>query len=279
VAQGRSSNPKRKINPQKIMMVFLAKLLSPALSPVLIIAELVLISIFTIRRWPRLARAAAIAALVVLMVGGNTWFAYSVADSLELRYVPEGPLPAAQAIVVLASYAEPGRPPSPTVSMDSETANRLLYGAQLYREHRAPTVILSGGTLPWLRNVAPMSEAMAEVIELLGVPKSAIIQDTGSANTYENALGVKAILEDRHIGRILLVTSAMHMPRAMALFKHQGIDAIAAPCDFTRLVGSDRGGWQGALLHLIPEAGNLVITTLVSREYLGMAVYRATGRL
>jgi uncharacterized SAM-binding protein YcdF (DUF218 family) len=261
------------------MMVFLSKLLAPAVSPILIIAELLLISILTMRRWPRLARGAAIVALAVLMIGGNTWFAYSVADNLELRYVPHGPLPAAQAIVVLASYAEPASPPSPTVVMDSETANRLLYGAQLYRERQAPTVILSGGTLPWLQNVAPMSEAMADVIEMLGVPKSAIIQETGSANTYENALGVKSILEDRHIGRILLVTSAMHMPRALALFKHQGIDAIPAPCDFTRLVGSDQGGWQGALLHLIPDAGNLVITTMVSREYLGIAVYRGTGRL
>jgi uncharacterized SAM-binding protein YcdF (DUF218 family) len=260
-------------------MVFLSKLFAPALSPLLIIAELLLISILAMRRWPRLARAAAIAALVVLMVGGNTWFAYSVADRLELRYVPDGPLPTAQAIVVLASYAEPAAPPSPTVMMDGEMASRLLYGAQLYREHQAPTVILSGGTLPWLQNVAPMSEAMAEVIELMGVPKSAIIEEAGSANTYENALGVKAILKERHIGRVLLVTSAMHMPRALALFKHQGIDAIPAPCDFTRLIGSGRGGWRGALLHLIPEAGNLVITTLASREYLGLAVYRAAGLL
>ena len=120
------------------------------------------------------------------------------------------------------------------------------------------------------------------MIELLGVPKPTIIKETDSANTYENAVDVAKILKARHIARILLVTSAMHMPRALALFKHQGIEAIAAPCDFKSLSsGAARygGGWQGVMLGLLPDADSLHLTTMVWKEYLGIAIYQAAGLL
>jgi uncharacterized SAM-binding protein YcdF (DUF218 family) len=258
-------------------MVFLAKLIAPALSPLLIVCELLVIAILAMRRWPRAARGATIAALLVLVISGNQWFSWMLAGSLELRHLPAGPLPKAQAIVVLSSDAEPAVPPAPEIALDSATANRLLYGAQLYRQGEAPAVILSGGRVPWMKDLPPMSQSMAEVAELLGVPKSAIIQEPDSANTYENAVDVKAILKARHIGRVLLVTSAMHMPRALALFKHQGIDAIAAPCDFTLRSGGRN--WRGVLIGLIPDVGSLNTTSLALREFLGLAVYHAAGLL
>jgi uncharacterized SAM-binding protein YcdF (DUF218 family) len=261
------------------MPVFLSKLLPPALSPIGIVCELLLISILTVRRGPRLARASAGAALLVLMIAGNSYFSALIAGVLESRHIPHGPLPRAQAIVVLSSDAEPATPPQPTVMLDGETANRLLFAAQLYRTRMAPIVILSGGRLPWSKDQPPISQGMAAVINLLGVPESAIIQEPDSADTYENAVDVKAILQARHLSRVLLVTSAMHMPRALALFKHQGIDAIAAPCDFIALTRPPTRNWQAAALELIPDAGNLQMTTMAVREYLGIAVYHAAGLL
>ncbi|HEV3109403.1 MAG TPA: YdcF family protein [Candidatus Binataceae bacterium] len=260
------------------MIVFLSKLLAPALSPIVIICGLLAIAIVAGRRRPRVARCAAIAAALVLLLSSNRWIAMLVTGYLELRNVPNGPLPGAQAIVVLSSGVEPAIPPQPAILLDGATANRLLYAAQLYHEGKAPVVIVSGGRTPWLKNIAPMSESMAEVMELLGVPKSAIIQEPDSANTYENAVDVKAILQARHIGRILLVTSAMHMPRALALFKHQGVDAIAAPCEFLS-VSPGAGGWRGVIIGLIPDSDSLHLTSSALRELLGFAVYRAAGRL
>lgn len=260
------------------MNVFLSKLLAPALSPIVIVGGLLLITILAVRRKPRLARAAAIGAALVLLVSSSQWFSFFLAGHLESRILPDGPLPAAQAIVVLSSGVQPAIPPQPAIVMDDATANRLLYAAQLYRQGKAPIVIISGGRVAWLKNVVPMSQSMAEVIELLGVPNSAIIQESDSANTYENAVDVGAILKARHIGRILLVTSAMHMPRALALFKHQGIDTIAAPCEFLSALPS-AGGWRARLISLIPDADSLRVTSMAVREFLGFAVYRAAGRL
>lgn len=127
-----------------------------------------------------------------------------------------------------------------------------------------------------------MSESMSELIELMGVPKSAVIQESSSANTYENAVDVKAILEARKLHKVLLVTSALHMSRALALFKHQGIDAIAAPCDFSSSAlawEANTSSWQALATGLIPDVANLTSTTKSIKEMVGIAVYRLMGLL
>jgi len=222
------------------------------------------------------------AALLLLVLAGNRWFGRMLAGHLEEHWLTGAPVPNAQAIVVLSSEVKPPVSPQPAITLDDATANRLLYGAQLYRAGKAPIVILSGGQMPWARHWPPMSQGMADVIELLGVPKSAIIKETDSANTYENAVDVAKILKARHIGPILLVTSAIHMPRALALFKHQGVNAIAAPCDFKSLSGSEArgsGGWQGRAIKVLPDSDSLDLTSKIWKEYLGIAVYHAARLL
>jgi uncharacterized SAM-binding protein YcdF (DUF218 family) len=264
------------------MFAFVSKILAPLLSPLVIACGLIVIVLVSMRRRPRLARGAAGASLLVLLLGSNAWFSMLLAGCLEFRNIPAGPLPGADAIVVLSSDALPALPPQPAIWVDDATANRLLYAVQLYHDGKAPLLIISGGRLPWLKSLPPISESMAQVAELMGVPKSAIVQEPDSGNTYENAVDVKAIINARNIHRILLVTSALHMPRALALFKHQGIDAIGAPCDFLSSGSAWRvntADWQGIALGLIPDPENLVTTTRVFKEFLGIAVYRLIGRL
>ena len=260
------------------MFVFLSKLLTPIVSPLAVACGLMAVAVVSPRR-PRLARGAAATSLLILLLAGNPWFSMLLVRYLEVRNIPRGPLPAAQAIVVLASSAQPAIPPQPTVWVDDATANRLLFAVKLYHEAKAPLVILSGGRLPWQKALAPISESMAEVIELMGVPKSAIIQESASGNTYENAVDVKAILQARDIHRVLLVTSATHMPRALALFRHQGIDAIAAPCDYQPALAGGVTDWRAVAIRLIPDADSLDLTTKAEREFLGIAVYHFAGLL
>ena len=63
--------------------------------------------------------------------------------------------------------------------------------------------------------------------------------ETGSINTRENALDSYGLLAPRGIRRIILVTSALHMPRAAVAFRKAGFDVIPAPADFVT-------GWGGA---------------------------------
>jgi uncharacterized SAM-binding protein YcdF (DUF218 family) len=105
-----------------------------------------------------------------------------------------------------------------------------------------------------------------------GIPDAAIQVEGGSINTRENALFSHQLLARRGIGRIILVTSAIHMPRAAAAFRKAGFDVVAAPADF-------QTGWgeSSAMFRWIPTAGALGGSSRAIREWLGLSVYRLRG--
>src|SRR3546814_3579375 len=135
-------------------------------------------------------------------------------------------LPTAQAIVVLGGSTANGRQ-NWFEPYDSTTASaRVDTAAVLYKAKRAPLIILSGAALEGSTSEAQM---MANSLKEDGIPDSAMVLENRSFTTHENALYTTRKLKERHIDQILLVTSALHMPRAMAVFKKQGISAIASP--------------------------------------------------
>jgi uncharacterized SAM-binding protein YcdF (DUF218 family) len=143
---------------------------------------------------------------------------------------------------------------------------------------KAPKILLSGGRIDWLdlSTSAPADE-MADILMLMGIPEEALIREDRSLNTYENAVYSAEILREMDIHRVLLVTSAMHMPRSVGLFQHQGIEVIPAPTDF-KVTQNDRdAGWQSVLINLFPDVSNLNQTTAVIKEYIGILVYRIRG--
>jgi uncharacterized SAM-binding protein YcdF (DUF218 family) len=261
-----------------VLSLIVSKTIPSLILPDGLTCVLLLAAIATARWKPRLGVGVTIAALALLGAASMPLVSNLLVASIEARSVSEAPPPAADAIVVLAAGARPAEPPQPCVELAGPTANRLLYAVKLYRDGKAPIVILSGGQLPWRKDLPPLSAEMAEVIEIMGVPASAVVQETESGNTYQNAVGTKAILEQRNLHRILLVTSALHMPRALSLFRQQGIDAIPAATDFVSSSGSwvDRG-WTEMVISLIPSAEALDLTTQALRELLGSAVYRIAG--
>ena len=124
---------------------------------------------------------------------------------------------------------------------------------------------------------SPEATDMADLLEFMGVPRSAIIEEPQALNTYENAFYVKDILAERGLERILLVTSAMHMPRALAIFQHQGINVIAAPTDFLvsqQEVIETGSSIQAILLSVLPDSDRIDKTTRAIKEYIGTIVYR-----
>jgi uncharacterized SAM-binding protein YcdF (DUF218 family) len=262
------------------MFLFLSKLLPLFIYPLGLACLLLLLALATLwkRRW--LSALSILLALAVLLAGGNGWVATQLTQSLEWQNLPES-LPNADAIVVLGGSVKPEIPPRPWIDL-SEEGDRSLYGAQLYRQGKAPLVILSGGRIDWKGGGPPESADMAKLVEALGVPAQAIVQDPTSLNTYENAVNVRQILEARGLRRVLLVTSAMHMPRSLQIFAKQGIEAIAAPTDFrvTRQeLREPNSSPQAIVLNLLPDADRLQQTTRAIKEYIGTVVYRLRGWL
>jgi uncharacterized SAM-binding protein YcdF (DUF218 family) len=166
----------------------------------------------------------------------------------------------------------------------NSAGDRVLYAAELYKEGKAPYLLLSGGNISWYdsRSTTPAYE-MARLLELTGVPTQALWMQPKSQNTREDALYCSQILKEKGIRRVLLVTSAQHMPRSVALFQHEGIDVIPAPVDYT----ITQTGWDGLfspdpqtlLVNLMPNVGSLSLTSSILKEYIGMWVYHLRGWL
>jgi len=260
------------------MSLFLSKLLPLFVYPLGFACIMLVLALFSVWKRPRWTAVYITLALLALLIGGNGSVARQLTYSLERQYVPSL-LPNAEAIVVLGGSIRSQFPPRPWVDL-TEASDRPVYAAQLYKQGKAPLVILSGGRIEWLGGGPPESADMAKLVEALGVPASAILQDPSSLNTRENAVNVKKILDQRGIKQVLLVTSAAHMPRSMQIFKKLGIDAIAAPTDFLvtdQEVELAQQTNEGRLIGLIPDSENLYRVTRALKEYIGSLIYRLRG--
>jgi uncharacterized SAM-binding protein YcdF (DUF218 family) len=270
------------------MFLYLSKLLPLFIYPLGLASLLLIGSLITLWKRPRIAAVGLTLALVALLVGGNGWVATQLVKSLEWQNLPPAELPTAEAIVVLGGATRPQVSPRPWVDLQDE-GDRVIHGAQLYRQGKAPLVILSGGRIDWQdssqidsqSNRGSESADMVALMQTMGVPAAAMLQDPTSLNTRENAVNVKKILTERGINRILLVTSAMHMPRSLKIFQKLGINAIPAPTDF--LVSADEAAAKSTiastLLNSVPDAENLRRLTRALKEYVGLLIYSLRGWL
>ncbi len=170
--------------------------------------------------------------------------------------------PAAAAIVVLGGAMEPPTRLNNESNLGSG-ADRAWHAAHLFRAGKAPLVLLSGGADPQQYRYSE-ARAMAVFMQELGVPAEAMLLEEESRNTRENAAFTARLLKARGVEDVLLVTSALHMPRALKLFSEQGLRVVAAPTDFD----SDQG--PSGLLAWLPDASALDGSGRAFKELVGL---------
>lgn len=257
--------------------IFFSKFIPLLLYPLGLVS--ILLGIICFFEWKKrswLQFPAAIA-LVIILVSGNMWVSQALMKSLEWQNLPPSVMPNAGAIVVLGGGISSATYPRPMPEV-SEAGDRVLYGAKLYRDGKAPIVIPSGGRIDWLGGGIPESTDMATLLEMMGVPDSAIIEEPKSLNTYENAVNVQKILDQKGIKEVLLVTSAFHMPRARLVFEKLGMKVIPAPTDFSVTEEKINDFTLGTILvYLLPDANYFNQTAIALKEYLGLLIYYLKG--
>ena len=264
------------------MFVYLSKLL-PLLVYPLGLTCILLILALALKGRQEWRCGLMVVGLLMLWLGGNRWVSYGLARSLEWRHLSPEVTPSAQVIVLLGGGTESGEAPRPMTEINS-AGDRVLYAAQLFHEGAAPFILASGGNVNFnaARSSTP-AEEMVDLLMLTSVPEDAIWQQGRSQNTYEDALYSVALLKQKEIDTIILVTSAMHMPRAKALFEAQGLNVIPAPVDFTvtqhNWQTTFKPGLDEFLIYLLPNASSLGLTTNVLKEYIGLLVYGLRGWL
>lgn len=262
------------------MFVFLSKFLPLFVFPLGLACLLLALALL----WRRGRRAVIVLALVLLWVGSNRYVAYALIRSLESRYPPLAGPADAEAIVVLGGGTRGSDPPRPMTEVN-EAGDRLLYAARLYHDGAAEIVVVTGGSIEWLtpEGVGPEAGDMSALMQLLDVPPEALWLEAESRNTYENALYTRQLLDEVSLNNILLVTSAMHMPRSAPLFEAQGLRVTPAPTDFLVPDGEWRHLWRGGptatIINLLPNAEYLVYTSRALKEYIGLFVYGLRGWL
>ena len=183
-----------------------------------------------------------------------------------------------EAIVVLSGGLQPGNIFHEKAALSTESIERLFYGVKKYKElvKKVP-VIFSGGVGNPFFDIQDKRQIVKGYVKIMGIPEKDIIVEANSRNTFKSAVEVKKILDKKFPDvtehKIILVTSAIHMPRSEAVFKKQGFKIFKFPA------GYNTGSMNYNPLDFIPDAGNFRKSTDAIYEWIGLAYYKLSGKL
>lgn len=186
------------------------------------------------RRFRRTGTALAFFGFAWLWLWSTPAISLLLVRHLEAPYpaVDARKMPAADVIVVLGGGLAPPSRGALYPNMN-EAADRVWHASRLFHAGKAPLIVATGGSDP---EVAETSAAAVtkELLGETGVPESQVLLVPWSRTTQEDAELTAALLRERRVGRILLVTSALHMRRSLAEFERVGFHAIPAATDHTQ---------------------------------------------
>lgn len=225
-------------------------------------------------RW-RLLRVCLILALVLTYGLSLPPVARTLARTLEHRYAEPARVDRSasapfDAVVVLAGGVARRGGLRPRDELTAASLKRVICGRRLMAQGLAPVLVFSGGNADPFADHAPEAAIMARALAEIGPQPGMVQTETASRTTYENAVETKKLLGTRT--RIALVTSALHMPRAMALFAQQGFHPTAFPCGY--LAGPRASGIRDYL----PDIEYLEDSTRAINEWVGLWLYRLAGK-
>jgi uncharacterized SAM-binding protein YcdF (DUF218 family) len=226
-------------------------------------------------RWAWLGRRLAITAIMLLAIAGFSPLGSLLLYPLESRFPPwNADRGAPDGIIVL------GGPIDPDLSVEYDrpvvrsAPDRIIAGAVLARKYPDARFVFTGGSANLISNEAREADYAGAIFESLGIPRSRLIMERRSRNTYENAQFTADLVKPKPGERWLLVTSAYHMPRSIGLFRNAGFTVEAYPVDWR--VGR---GWSDALAFTTLANDGLGRTDIGMREWMGLVAYRLTGKI
>ena len=194
---------------------------------------------------------------------------FGMLNQLQMQYTPLLTTPKnIEYIVVLGGGVSGNKHYPPNLSLGSSSLSRLVEGVRLFKElHRHnpnAQLVLSGGRVFRSPSIAGK---MKNTAVILGVdPKNTTLED-GSLDTHQEAVFLQKILGDKPF---ILVTSAYHMPRSMALFEKIGLHPIPAPTQIIQY-------HESATVWYVPSAYSLTLTDIAVHEYLGILWAKMQG--
>lgn len=257
------------------MMHYLSKLTALLWQPltwvaVLLLAGVVLLFLRSERYRSQGRRLCAFAAILLLGLGWQPLPEFFVRSLEETYPVPRGDLSRFTGMVVLGGVfgGDDGRDHG-QVALGC-AGERVVLPVPLMNQYPKMQLLFTGGSAALFGHRQAEAEVAKAYFERMGTDMTRVLLESRSRNTHENAIFSRDVPGVDQKTAWLLVTSASHMPRAMATFQKAGWNVTPYPVDFYSQHQID---WLSYSLFGGIEAWQLAI-----REYLGLAVYKLSGR-
>lgn len=241
-------------------MIYLHKILPLIFSPLMLVIGLIVLGIiFNLRKFGLIGIIILI--LSSLPIISNKFIAYLEKDyqPIEIADVEN-----VDAIVVLSGMIRVIGDEENLKYEFTDSVDRFFAGLDLFNNNKSPILILTRGKMPWSLGIAE-GEYLKEIAIKYGVSEENIILTDEVQNTDQEAKAIKKILTEN--AKIILVTSAFHMPRAEKVFKAANINLIPFPVDFQNSKS------KTTMMDFIPSAGSLFDTSHFVREMIGRLYY------
>jgi len=254
-------------------MLMFKKIIAPLFFPLSLCLEILIVGIFFLWFTHKQKTGKIIVTIGVIVL---TVLGYGVASEILLRPLESKypPMPDISAvldvkwILVLSGGHSPDARLPITGQLSDASLVRLVEGIRIHRKLPKSKLILSGGSV-----ISAITEAkvMADVAIALGMEAKDLVIESESKDTKDQARLIHKIVGD---SRFILVTSASHMPRSMALFLKKGMHPIPAPTGHKVI---KRKKITPAMF--FPSAGRIEKTERAFYEYLGLAWAKLRGQI
>ena len=221
------------------------------------------------------ARFFSFTAMLLLLIFSSPQISSLLIGYLEEQHPPVAidKLPDADIVIMLGGVLNlPVQPRLYTELVDA--SDRLLHTSRIFKQGKVERIFLAGGNV--FEGAVAQGESFfsKQVLQEWGVPGNRIDIDGASKTTFENAINARDYIYRNGFVKkpILLVTSALHMPRAMATFKKLDLNVIPVTTDIHVTQSSAPGFYSW-----IPSAGALNGVTVAWHEIAGLWYYRFRG--
>ena len=229
--------------------------------------------ILLVTDWRVLASKLIVGGVVLLLLFGFSPLGNLLLLSLSERFPPwhdGGRVP--DGIIILGGAINPELSAARGTPEINSAAERMTAAVELARRFPSARIVLSGGNNSLINPVSTEAMAGALFLENLGVAHDRILLEDKARTTAENAVFTRDLLKPKPGEYWLLVTSAMHMPRAVGAFRAAGFEVDPYPVDWrTR-------GWRDASMPFDTLSGGLSRTDTAVHEWVGLIGYRLSGR-
>lgn len=202
---------------------------------------------------------------LALILASNPMFASWLAFQLERQYPQQeiSDIARHDAIIVLGGGLRLPQSPAKHTQI-GHGSDRFWYATKLFRAGKANSIILTGGNVYAQSGLQSEAFYASQLLQEWGVPRGAILFEGESRTTQQNRQNTASFLVENNITSAILVTSAIHMPRAHREFSRLPIPITPASADV--LI---RHSQRPAIFNWIPSASALQLTTVALHEYYG----------